>query len=534
MTTATEYAQLSLAVYQTKRDFNTIDLPTDWVLAEPLHSDGLDGFAYGIFRRIGTSEIVLAYAGTTEAVDWAANIANGFGLSSTQTTQAATAYRQAKQQYGSNITLTGHSLGGGLASVMAVWFDRPGTVFDEAPFELTARNPAFTAITKAALWLAGYSDPAFTAYTGLLDFYAREAQVTNYYASEEWLQVARIVFPTVLGTDNRVEFGVDNMLTRRRDLHSQALLTAGLMSDTFRQATVTVQRALPILMDKGFYAYDAATSDKQNVLINFIRSEQGTGDKLTHFAADLNKLGTNIAGLNQAAQDALIAQGIEWYYWQGTDYAGQNFFIDNPTYPSLLQFTTAVGAALPGALDKANTYTRQWLGGLCEAHGGAAGFPPFGTLFDQWSVATGTGGVTASARDLNKSQIFIGGIGGDTFNAGKSGDVILAGDGADTLNGGAGYDLLYGGNGADTYNFTGSFGGDRLLDADGLGSLLIGTETQCKRQRSRQHKNYKRHSNRGNKHEGYSPIWHIESRDFRAPDQSTQGQRIEEGMEVSL
>ena len=68
------------------------------------------------------------------------------------------------------------------------------------------------------------------------------------------------------------------------------------------------------------------------------------------------------------------------------------------------------------------------------------------------------------------------------------------------------------------------------------GNLLIGTGTQCKRQTSRQHKDYKKHSNRGNKHEGYNPIWHMKTRTFtfRAPDQSTPGQRITQGMEVSL
>ena len=297
MTTATEYAVLSLYVYSSTIK-NKTELPPGWELAESLHPDNALGFSYGVFRRTGSSEIVLAYAGTNQGVDWIANVTTAIGLSSTQATQAAVAYLQAKALYGSNITFTGHSLGGGLASVLAVWFDRPATVFDEAPFELTARNPAFAAITKAALALAGYSDPAFNAYTGLFDFSAREAKVTNYYASEEALQIARILWPTVLGTDNRVEFGVGNMLARRVDLHSQALLTAGLLSEAFRQATVTVQRTLPVLMDTGFYAYDTATSAQQNVLINFIRSEQGPGDKLTHFAADLNKLGTNIAGLN--------------------------------------------------------------------------------------------------------------------------------------------------------------------------------------------------------------------------------------------
>ena len=36
------------------------------------------------------------------------------------------------------LDVTGHSLGGGLASLMAVFFDRPATVFDEAPFEMSA------------------------------------------------------------------------------------------------------------------------------------------------------------------------------------------------------------------------------------------------------------------------------------------------------------------------------------------------------------------------------------------------------------
>lgn len=125
-----EYAQLSLYVYDvditTGTDQNRPLLPDGWEQLE-YHPDGPDGFSYGVFRRIGTTEIVLAFAGTNSGIDWFANLTNGIGLSSTQTTAAALAYLKAKELYGENISFTGHSLGGGIASTMAVWFDRPAT-----------------------------------------------------------------------------------------------------------------------------------------------------------------------------------------------------------------------------------------------------------------------------------------------------------------------------------------------------------------------------------------------------------------------
>lgn len=91
MTTASEYAQLALFVYQTRDQGNRIDLPMGWELAEPLHPDNGFGFAYGIFRRTGTNEIVVSFAGTNSGldIDWLSNFSNGVGLSSAQTTEAA-------------------------------------------------------------------------------------------------------------------------------------------------------------------------------------------------------------------------------------------------------------------------------------------------------------------------------------------------------------------------------------------------------------------------------------------------------------
>jgi Ca2+-binding RTX toxin-like protein len=194
---------------------------------------------------------------------------------------------------------------------------------------------------------------------------------------------------------------------------------------------------------------------------------------LTHFANDLQKLGTNLTGLNEAAQNALIAQGIEWYYWQGTDYAGQEFFTRDG---ALLQYTSAKGADLTGAQNKAELYVTPWLTEVSLAHGTTL-FPDFGTK-QQWNVAThSTTAVVATARDLDKSQIFIGRGGADTFTGGNKADVIFAGAGKDTLNGGQGNDALYGGDGTDTYQFTGLWGKDLVADTDGSGSIQIDGQT---------------------------------------------------------
>eukprot|EP01034_Spumella_vulgaris_P009334 gene9334-11851_t len=108
------------------------------------------------------------------------------------------------------------------------------------------------------------------------------------------------------------------------------------------------------------------------------------------------------------AQNALIAQGIEWYYWQGTGYSGQKFFTQTG---KLFQYTTATGAGLKGAQDKAGAYVKLWIDPLSKAHGASDVL----TTYQQWSVNTGTEAVTATAVDATKSQIFIGGTGADTF-----------------------------------------------------------------------------------------------------------------------
>ncbi|MCL4771821.1 MAG: hypothetical protein KJZ76_15985, partial [Burkholderiaceae bacterium] len=492
MATREEYALLSLYAYNALKEYNRPNLPRGWTQLE-YHTDNALGLSYGVFQRSGTGEIVLAYAGSNEklATDFlGTNLPAGAGLPSWQVPNAALVYQKVRQKYGTNITLTGHSLGGGLASVMAVWFNRPAVTFDEAPFQLTAENTVTWGLVKSQLALAGYSDPAMDdAWTKVAE---RESNVTHHYLKGEFLESLRTNATAIYGGNNRIESNGPTL--SGISLHSQALLTASVMCNAFVEATAKSPNMLERIMDGQLYYLDTQYGTERNFLLDLIRSEQsgvvGQG-KLTHFAADLNKLGTNIVGLNKAAQDALIAQGIEWYYWQGTDYAGQEFFTQTS---ELLQYTTAIGDGLTGARNKAATFVDKWLTPIVNAHDEFY-TSAIGTGYQQWSVATGSSGATAGALATGKTQIFIGGAGADTFTGGDKDDLLLGGEGGDTLNGGSGSDKLYGGvgddtldggtgsdtlvggAGTDTYRFQGDWGVDFIEDSDGLGRIEVNGQT---------------------------------------------------------
>lgn len=133
---------------------------------------------------------------------------------------------------------------------------------------------------------------------------------------------------------------------------------------------------------------------------------------------------------------------------------------------------TLNGDYLVGAKNKATLYLNTWLTPIYNAHGGFGGQ----TNFAQWNVATGSGSTTATAKDNDKTQIFVGGSGVDTFTGGSKADTLMAGAGDDQLNGGDGNDLLMGGADNDTYTFTDSWGNDIIQDSDGDGSIVVGAD----------------------------------------------------------
>lgn len=440
-------AIFSLRVYDDGvAELNLPHLPNSWQELPDVLTPS-DGFAYSVYRHQSTGEVLIAYRGTDSPFGWDGfnDVALYLGIATSQAKQAAAVYSEVLRLYGadgegSNVTFTGHSLGGGLASVMAVLFNRPAITFDAAPFEFVPRSPLAVGAIIRSLEQPLPSGrrllipEAIRSFNSGSVFLERERSVQGYYAVGEFLSRTRSEANTVYGPDrlSPVQFGND--FADPFTMHSQDLLTAGLLSSSFAQATIAVQRTLPLLMAQKYYSPDTRGLEVPNLLMDLIRSEQtspGNG-KLTHFAADLNKLGTNLAGLNALAQNAIIAQAIEWYYWQG-EYAGQEFF--TPANGAL-QYATAEGDALPGALNKAGPYAHLWLN--LSSNFRTAAVPAFA----QWNVATASTGSIATARDPNKSQIFVGGSGADRFTGGSAADVMLGGAGHDTYIVGNGQDRI--------------------------------------------------------------------------------------------
>ena len=140
--------------YQTNRDkINWFPAPDGWQQFSHVPNSTYpttDGFEAVAFQNQSTSAIVISFAGTDGffSVDQVTNseLATGFthnlltGVPD-QLLQAADYYLQIRAANPSaTITFTGHSLGGGLAALMGVFFGNQAITFDQAPFANSAQD----------------------------------------------------------------------------------------------------------------------------------------------------------------------------------------------------------------------------------------------------------------------------------------------------------------------------------------------------------------------------------------------------------
>lgn len=169
------YAILADSVYWDVREYkaknglkdapNWTPVPKDWKLIKEMSGSGkqgrtqnpkLEGFTARAYQK--GNEIVIAYAGTHKedfSGDWANNGALGSGAVSTQAGLAAIFYQEIKNTNPSaDIKFTGHSLGGGLAGLMGILFNKQAILFDHAPFKI-ATIPFVDTLTNSSKTVAG-------------------------------------------------------------------------------------------------------------------------------------------------------------------------------------------------------------------------------------------------------------------------------------------------------------------------------------------------------------------------------------------
>lgn len=87
------------------------------------------GFRAGIYQD-GKGDYVLAFAGSNDIPDWINNLTQGLGIPTAQYAQAVALATQAKVAFGNQLAMTGHSLGGGLASIASLATDTPAVTFN--------------------------------------------------------------------------------------------------------------------------------------------------------------------------------------------------------------------------------------------------------------------------------------------------------------------------------------------------------------------------------------------------------------------
>lgn len=289
-----DYAQLSLVVYDDVRNTaNQALLPVGWTDQSALFNVGggpsWNGFSAGVYKN--GNDIVISFEGTDPAllstdgaVDWLlANVPLAFGAFSPQELQAALLYERVKQQYGSqyHISFTGHSLGGGLASLMSTMFNQPATTFDPAPFAnaINTTNLTTVAIGLAA---ASYFDsdlaaliatslpspPPILVNPAAFNLIARQRQslIHNYALNGEVLATVRQVFPYLGPTPTVIPLG-DGQLTSVQN-HSISLLLAAQNVESFSTATQLLPTLLPSMFDPSLYAKDV--SDPNVTKLDFL------------------------------------------------------------------------------------------------------------------------------------------------------------------------------------------------------------------------------------------------------------------------
>ncbi|TNC97577.1 MAG: putative Ca2+-binding hemolysin, partial [Rhodocyclaceae bacterium] len=542
MTTTIDYALMAGHAYRTTRDkINWIPAPQGWTPFFPVPDPTTaavfpvtSGFEAVSFQSTtNPNEIVISYAGTDPGDlfgDWAANLALAGGVLSDQLKQAADYYLAVKASAptGATVILTGHSLGGGLASLIAVMFGESAVTFDQAPFLNSARmftttdGEGNTTTRSVAQGLRTYlADHAPVGLLAKLDAYilandpqntatinptdtlaARGGMVRNINVQGEAL-TSWPVIPTSNRIGSQDTIANSNAGASGIDLHSQTLLAAFLQSGdtptstasdhTLGQVSFKLTELLKMIFDKNLFAYTTAKSNAtdENFLEHIVRHQTGnvagvapTGDAMVaRFTRDLWKIAQDngLTLTNSFIARALTAFAMQMYYEDTANAknASKELFT---AVTGGLQFDMAdVAKAFKTSFDQSKALD------LDDAKGGVHFKNYIETAFTErerqlinsllpllrdWYIQAGATALNTTDTQ-NRNAFLLGGSGSDGLVGGTGADLLIGNGGADLLQGKGGNDVLLGGSGDDTYVYTTGDGLDTILDTGDANTLAV-------------------------------------------------------------
>lgn len=128
------YGEVKTPDGATHLDGDPAEMKTRGIDPSTFH-DEKSGFDASLYRDTSSTppKIILAFRGTHSGADWKNNLAQGMGFEAEQYKRAIELAEKVQSSYkGENIEVTGHSLGGGLATIAAAKIGVKATTFNAA------------------------------------------------------------------------------------------------------------------------------------------------------------------------------------------------------------------------------------------------------------------------------------------------------------------------------------------------------------------------------------------------------------------
>ncbi len=482
--TTTEYALLADAAYLDIRgDANQPVLPSaNWTNVDRTlfglpATPSPSGFSAEVFRK--GSEIVIAFQGTNPdpfsadgIQDWFTNADLAFfGWVDKQLKEAALLYQRVKAAFAEepapvSISFTGHSLGGGLAGLMSVYFDRPSVVFAPAPFEMAARLSGAKAL-RNEIAQAGFIDSALdqTANAPTIGVFAslragREQQIEGHAVVGEAVERLRNQSNTLVRWPlDPIDLGNTELSAVGR--HSMQLHVAALESAALADASISLPQLLSYLADQKLFSRPLASDTGKDLLQRLLEFQfdpsAATPNGLNRFAEEANVLaGRSALAVERARLDGLIQILLQRFNEASDNLLAGPFF---QTVSGGVSFE--IGQVSGGDLKRIKGYQNK-LGVILatDTERGEAAFslsptarlPTTATWYVQLGQADGGRLAVAGNQDA---------------------ELLWGGPVDDSLAGGGGNDVLVGGLGNDIYVYGAGDAADTIHDSDGLGRIVI-------------------------------------------------------------